>query len=293
MVLKTKKPIHFFTEQTDMDYYQFEFSKINSEESEILIAQLVEINFEGFEEGVNSLKALIPVKEFDESLFNSISEINHLKYSKSIIIEQNWNEKWESDFEPVLVNHPTTSKPFVFIRASFHKENYSFEYNIEVTPKMSFGTGHHATTYLMVANMSGIDFKNKTVIDFGTGTGVLAILAEKMGAKSVLAIDNDEWSINNARENIEVNNCKNTIILQAETIPKGNKADIILANINLNIIKENIVKIKDAALNETIFLFSGIMLHDEHKILEELTNAGMNIKNVFRREDWLSVLAVI
>ena len=276
-----------------MDYIQILFTDIDETKTEIIIALLSDIGFEGFQEENNLLKALIPIHQFDESLFNSISEINHLKYSKSIIKEQNWNEKWEADFEPVLVNHPTTSKPFVFIRASFHNENNSFEYNIEVTPKMSFGTGHHATTYLMVANMSGIDFKNKTVIDFGTGTGVLAILAEKMGAKSVLAIDNDEWSINNAKENIEVNNCKNITILQVETIPKGNKADIILANINLNIIKENIVEIKDAGLNETIFLFSGIMLHDEHKILEELTNAGMNINNVFRKENWLSVLAVI
>ena len=276
-----------------MDYIQILFTDIDETKTEIIIALLIDIGFEGFQEENNLLKALIPIHQFDENLFNSISEINHLKYSKSIIKEQNWNEKWEADFEPVLVNHPTTSKPFVFIRASFHDENNSFEYNIEVTPKMSFGTGHHATTYLMVANMSGIDFKNKTVIDFGTGTGVLAILSEKMGAKSVLAIDNDEWSINNAKENIKVNNCKNITILQAETIPKGNKADIILANINLNIIKENIVEIKDAGLNETIFLFSGIMLHDEHKILEELTNAGMNINNVFRKENWLSVLAVI
>ena len=269
------------------------FTDIDETKTEIIIALLSDIGFEGFQEENNLLKALIPIHQFDESLFNSIIEKDLLKYSKSIIKEQNWNEKWETDFEPVLVNHPTTSKPFVFIRASFHNENNSFEYNIEVTPKMSFGTGHHATTYLMVANMSGIDFKNKTVIDFGTGTGVLAILAEKMGAKSVLAIDNDEWSINNAKENIEVNNCKNITILQAETIPKGNKADVILANINLNIIKENITAIKDAASNETIFLFSGIMLHDEHKILEELTNAGMNINNVFRKENWLSVLAVI
>ena len=276
-----------------MDYIQILFTDIDETKTEIIIALLIDIGFEGFQEENNLLKALIPIHQFDEILFNSIIEKDLLKYSKSIIKEQNWNEKWETDFEPVLVNHPTTSKPFVFIRASFHNENNSFEYNIEVTPKMSFGTGHHATTYLMVANMSGIDFKNKTVIDFGTGTGVLAILSEKMGAKSVLAIDNDEWSINNAKENIEVNNCKNITILQAETIPKGNKADVILANINLNIIKENIVEIKDAALNETIFLFSGIMLHDEHKILEELTNAGMNINNVFRKENWLSVLAVI
>ncbi len=276
-----------------MDYIQIFFTEIDETEKEIIIALLSNIGFEGFEEDTNLLKALIPEQNFDENLLNFTIEINNLKYLKSIIKEQNWNAKWESDFKPVLVNHPITSKPFVYIRAGFHNANYTFEYDIEVTPKMSFGTGHHATTYLMVANMSGINFNNKTVIDFGTGTGVLAILAEKMGATKVLAIDNDQWSINNARENIAVNNCTHITLLQAETIPEGNKADIILANINLNIIKENITAIKHAASNKTIFLFSGLMLHDEDKIFAELTNAGINIKDVFRKENWLSVLAVI
>lgn len=276
-----------------MDYIQILFTDIDETETEIIIALLSDIGFEGFQEESNLLKALIPINHFEEQLFNTIIETYSLKYSKSIIKEQNWNQKWESDFEPVLVNHPVTSNPFVYIRASFHKTDTAFEYNIEVTPKMSFGTGHHATTYLMIANMSNIDFKNKTVIDFGTGTGVLAILAEKMGAKSALAIDNDEWSINNAKENIEVNCCKIIAILRADTIPKGNKADIILANINLNIIKENITAIKNAAQLGTIFLFSGIMLHDEDKIVAELTSAGIIIKDVFIKENWLSVLAVI
>lgn len=274
-----------------MEYIEIRFTDIDEDQKEILIALLSDIGFEGFEEDINFLKALIPELKYDENLLNTIIYIKNIKHSKSIVSEQNWNEKWESDFEPVLVNHPTTSKPFAYIRASFHKPDFEFEYDIEVTPKMSFGTGHHATTYLMVANMSGIDFQDKTVIDFGTGTGVLAILAEKMGAKKVIAIDNDEWSINNAKENIEVNNCINISLLNAETIALENKAEIILANINLNIIRDNVNDIKNAATNGSTFLFSGVMLHDEEGILSALTKAGLIIKEIFKKENWLCILA--
>jgi ribosomal protein L11 methyltransferase len=275
-----------------MEYLQINFYDTSQEQNEILIAQLNDIGFDGFEEEDNSLKAYISISKFDENLFNNIIDINQIKYSKSIIKEQNWNEKWEADFEPVEVSHPTTSKPFVYIRAGFHKPNILFEYNIEVTPKMSFGTGHHATTFLMVQQMSQIDFIGKTVIDFGTGTGVLAILAEKMGAKSILAIDCDDWSINNAKENIEVNGCININLLKAETIPAGNTADIILANINLNIISANIAAIKLAAKAGAPILFSGIMLHDEVQILQVLSNAPFQVKNIFKKDNWLAILCV-
>ena len=274
-----------------MEYIQILLKNINEDKKELLIALLAGIGFEGFEEEEENLKAFVKKENFDEQLFDNLIEINNIKYLKSIIKEENWNKKWEADFEPIIIYHPKTNLPLVFIRASFHKLNSSIKYDIEITPKMSFGTGHHATTYLMVANMSSINFKNKTVIDFGTGTGVLAILAEKMGAVKILAIDNDEWSINNARENIEVNSCKNITLLQAETIAEGNKANIILANINLNIIKENIAAIKNAASDGSIFLFSGIMLHDEEKIVTILKNAGLNIEEIFKKEEWLSIKA--
>ena len=274
-----------------MQYLQFSISDINDDKKDILIALLSNIGFEGFDETNNNLEAFIKEDFYVNDSFESIVEVISFKYSKSIIKEQNWNEKWESNFEPILVSHPISSKPFVYIRASFHKPNTSFEYDIEVTPKMSFGTGHHATTYMMVANMRDIIFKDKSVIDFGTGTGILAILAEKMGASKVLAIDNDEWSINNAKENVDVNNCRTITIVQAETIADGNNADIILANINLNIIKENIDAIKKAAKEGTIFLFSGIMLHDENDIVSTLTAAHIHIKNVFKRDNWLCILA--
>lgn len=275
-----------------MEYLQIHFTSLTEAQSDILIAQLSEIGFDGFEEDDTSLKACIPSDKFDENVYNNIIDVNQISYSKSIIKEQNWNEKWEADFEAVLVNHPITSKPFVYIRAGFHKPESTFEYDIEVTPKMSFGTGHHATTFLMVQQMSQIDFVGKTVIDFGTGTGVLAILAEKMGAESILAIDCDDWSINNAKENIEVNRCSKITVLKAETIPLGKKAVVVLANINLNIISANITEIKHASINGGTVLFSGIMLHDENNIIEVLHKASFTIKQIFRKDNWLAVMCV-
>ena len=174
---------------------------INStEESELLIADLSEINFYAFEQDENTLFAYIKEADFDEGKLTEI--LGEKNYEKAIIKDENWNQRWESDFHPVMVNN------FAVIRADFHEPVPDVKYELIITPKMSFGTGHHATTFLMVAMMEKIDFKDKTVLDFGTGTGVLAILAEKLGASKVLAIDCDEWSINNTLENIEANNCK-------------------------------------------------------------------------------------
>ncbi len=281
------KRLQFFI----MEYTAISFQNIEESQSELLVALLADIGFEGFEEETKTLKAFIKSADFDESLFNNVIELNKFKYSKSVIKQQNWNEKWEADFEPVKVLHPVTNVPFAYIRANFHKADPAFFYDISVTPKMSFGTGHHATTHLMVAHMSEIEFKDKSVIDFGTGTGVLAILAEKMGATKIVAIDNDEWSITNATENLKENNCYKIEIVLDETIASGNKAQIILANINLNIIKANIFSIANCAEQDAIFLFSGIMLHDEKNITEVLEHGGLAIKAIFKKDGWLSILA--
>ena len=275
-----------------MDYIEILFENLAEHETELMIALLAGIGFEGFEEENKVLKAFIPAVKFDEDVLDNIIEVKNIKYLKSVIKSQNWNEIWESDFQSVLIYYPNTEKPFVKILAHFHKPDPSFLFNISVTPKMSFGTGHHATTHLMVAHMSEINFKEKAVIDFGTGTGVLAILAEKMGASKVVAIDNDEWSINNAIENVEVNKCSNIKVLQAETISANLKAQVILANINLNIIKQNISAIIDAADIDAILLFSGIMLHDEEKIRTVLKEAGLKIEAVYRKDQWLSLKAI-
>lgn len=275
-----------------MEYIQFLFEDLSTDKKEILIALLGDAGFEGFEENNQALKAFIPESLFDKTLFDSIIDIVNVKYLQSNIKQINWNEKWESDFHPVEVIDILASKPFVYIRASFHEPNPAFEHDIIVTPKMSFGTGHHPTTFLMVLNMEQLDFAGKTVIDFGTGTGVLAILAEKLGAESVIGIDCDDWSIDNAKENLEANGCTKTTIVKAETIPSEYKGEIILANINLNIIAANIKEIKAACLPGTQLLFSGIMIHDEQKILETLSMGGFVIQNVYKRENWLAISAV-
>jgi ribosomal protein L11 methyltransferase len=275
-----------------MEYLQFLFEGLTTDKKDILIALLSDAGFEGFEESDQSLKAFIPQPLFDQSLFDSIIDVTNVKYLQSNIKKTNWNEKWESDFHPVEVINAATSKPFVYIRASFHAAAPAFEHNIIVTPKMSFGTGHHATTFLMVLNMQGIDFAGKTVIDFGTGTGVLAILAEKLGAASVVGIDCDDWSIDNAKENLAANDCTKISIVKAETIPSAYKGEIILANINLNIIAANINEIKAACIPGTKLLFSGIMIHDEKKILEVLSMGGLAIQEVYKRENWLAISAV-
>jgi ribosomal protein L11 methyltransferase len=276
-----------------MEYLQIHFTHITKSQSEILIAQLNEIGFDGFEEEVNELKAFIPSSNFDENLFNSIIDINNINYTKSLIKKENWNAIWEAEFEPIEVEYPDSSKPFVYIRAGFHEAKEGFEYDILVTPKMSFGTGHHATTFLMVQQMSQINFAGKTVIDFGTGTGVLAILASKMGAEHILGIDCDDWSIENAEENAAINDCKNITLLKAETIPvQAEKVDIMLANINLNIISENILAIKSATIEKGIILFSGIMLHDEANIVNVIEKEHITIKEIFKKDNWLALMCV-
>src|SRR3954471_8025302 len=190
------------------DYIEVVFEDIDTKQADILIALLDNLGFEGFEEGERQLRAYISINDFDEQDFVKIIKPYGLNYNVQIIKSQNWNAVWEGNFEPVVVHD------FVGIRAHFHPSLADrVNYEIIITPKMSFGTGHHATTYMMVEQMQHLDFHQKQILDFGTGTGVLAILSEKLGAAHVLAIDIDEWSIENAKENIERNNCS-TITLQ-------------------------------------------------------------------------------
>ena len=276
-----------------MEYIQITFESLSTDNKEMLIALLTEAGFTGFEEEEAMLKAFINSDNFDRNLFQNIISIFDINYSESLIYETNWNQEWESGFDPVTVFYPGSDRPFAHVRAAFHEKNNSVDFDIEVTPKMSFGTGHHDTTYLMIEQMSKLDFVNKHVIDFGTGTAVLAILAEKMGAASVLAIDNDDWSINNATENIEKNQCQNITLLKAETISLAPKASIILANINLNIIIASLDDIKIVSLPDTIILFSGIMEKDKATILDELIRKNFIISDCITRHEWLIISAKV
>lgn len=265
---------------------QIEIETNSVEQSEILIAELSEINFDAFEENENSLSTFINEENFNEDEFKKILLRKNIFYTKTIIAETNWNAKWESEFEPIVIVN------FVAIRAYFHAPVNTVAHEIIITPKMSFGTGHHATTYLMVQQMEHINFLGKSVLDFGTGTGILAILAKKLGAKKVVAIDNDEWSINNAKENFSANNCNDIILLQKDNLSGLEQFDIILANINLNVIAGCISQIKIATHSNSKLLLSGFLKPDEKKIADIFKTCGF--KHIFTKEknDWIAILLI-
>lgn len=252
----------------------------------MVTALLMDKGFEGAEEREKGTIVTISKHLFAPETVKDIFAKFAVSYSVETVDQQNWNAQWESSFEPVRVND------FAAIRASFHPPVTGVAHEIVITPKMSFGTGHHATTFLMIQEMSQLNFVNKTVTDFGTGTAVLAILAEKLGAKKVLAIDNDEWSINNANENIVANNC-NRITLQKGEEMEPAQVDVVLANINLNVIIANIQKIKKACGSESKILLSGLLMQDEETIKETLLTNGFTIVKIEHKKNWMAILTVV
>ena len=268
-----------------MNYLQIEFEIENTVENEILIALLSNAGFESFEEADKSLKAFIKEEGFTEDSLQDILNIVPVNYAVTVIPQQNWNAQWESSFEPIIVNE------FVAIRAAFHQPVKNVRHEIIITPKMSFGTGHHATTYMMIEQMEALDFGDKNVVDFGTGTGVLAILAEKMGAVAIDAIDYDEWSIENAVENIAANNCNKINLVKAETISDGKVYDIILANINLNVILENLAAIKAVSKKGTLILLSGFIKGDETIMTAALSVNGILQIKTIQKGEWICILS--
>ena len=264
-------------------YIQIEFQNISQEQSDILVAQLNDAGFDGFEEGEHALKAFISSDAYDENLLNTISASAGLNFSKTIIQETNWNQLWESNFSPVIVDD------FVAVRAHFHEAIKGVKFEIVITPKMSFGTGHHATTYLMMQQMEQIDFAGKKVLDFGTGTGVLAILAEKLGADKIVAIDNDKWSIENAAENIKRNTCSKIDLLLADNASLQDKFDILLANINKNVILDNLETIARQVNAGGYVLLSGLLADDELDILTAAHTLGLEFCQTAERDKWLFI----
>lgn len=267
-----------------MDYYISVSFKTGEAQTAMISALLMDMGFEGIEENEKETIASIPETLFEEEAIKAIFQQFEVPYTFSKVEQQNWNAQWEQSFEPVQVDD------FAVIRASFHAPVAGVKHDIIITPKMSFGTGHHATTFLMIQEMSALDFTDKTVIDFGTGTAVLAILAEKLGATAILGIDNDEWSINNAKENIAANDCQHITLQKADEMTADKKADIILANINLNVIIANILLIKNACLPKADILLSGLLKEDETQMTEILTKNGFYIQKIIHKNNWIAIL---
>lgn len=263
-------------------YIQIEIiSPLEQEQKDILIAVFSGMGFTGFEEERKSLKAFVPQQDFDEASVIDYCEINNIEFVKSVIEERNWNEEWEKNFEPVIVDD------YCAIRADFHAPIKNIKHEIIITPKMSFGTGHHATTYMMIQAMQQLDFTNKSVFDFGTGTGVLAILAEKEGAESIVAIDNDEWSIENAKENLERNSCRKIKLYRADEINEQKQFDIILANINRNVILHYLPAMKQHLATDGVLLLSGLLQTDKDIILAEAAKNNLKNTSELERNSWI------
>jgi ribosomal protein L11 methyltransferase len=264
-------------------YLRLHFTGISAEQSEILIAELSEVGIEGFEEGADELKAYIPTDNWNDSAIKEIAERVGVSYSKELIEETNWNQVWESNFQPVTVDE------FVSIRAHFHEPVKGVKHEIIITPKMSFGTGHHATTFMMIQMMESIQMEGSSLLDFGTGTGVLAILASKCGASPVIAIDNDDWSIANARENILQNNCASIILKKGDTARLNLVFDIILANINKNVILDNFASLVKQLDRAGVLVLSGLLTSDEPEILAMAKEQGLTLNQRLAKDNWLAL----
>ena len=270
-------------------YIQITIETTDVPESDMLVARLSQAGFEGFEEEPKKLHAFIPESLYDVSVAEKIiSDIKgladpfHTFFKVEYIEPRNWNAEWEKDFEPVIVDH------FCAIRAHFHEPVPAVRYDLVITPKMSFGTGHHATTYMMISALKGIDFRNHSVLDFGTGTGVLAILACKLGAGSVLAIDSDEWSTENALENVGVNDCAGIRIELKDSLSGTGQFDFILANINLRVILENMEFIQQHLTPPGVFIGSGVLESDEEKIRVKAASNGFTMERLMIKDNWMS-----
>ena len=267
------------------DFIQLNIQYKNPGDDELLIALLSNEGYLGFEEcDSNEMRAYIDSKDFDENILREISSKVYFKWTKSILPKTNWNKDWESNFQPVVIDD------YCGIRAVFHEPIKQVKHEIIITPKMSFGTGHHATTYMMIKSLQDVNVKNKKVFDFGTGTGVLAILAEKEGASEILAIDNDEWSVLNASENIIRNNADRIKILQSENPDCNQNFDIILANINKHIIIESLPALVKQLNPSGLIICSGFMQQDIDDIISMAAKCNLIFEQKKERENWVCII---
>ena len=267
-----------------MNYIQVEIKHQDAAIREMLIAHLADAGFESFEDKDDTLLAYILEGDYQHDDVAAIASQYHCSFSSKIIEQQNWNQMWEDSFEPVVVGD------FCMIRAEFHKPVTTCEHEIIITPKMSFGTGHHATTRLMIQQMQKTDLDGKTVLDFGTGTGVLAILAHKLNAGVVLAIDNDEWSYENTMENIGRNNASDINVQQGSLEVVGAETfDIILANINRHILMKYMEAMAQKLNNNGTLILSGILTEDKDLLCGSATNYGLKLDADASEDKWLSL----
>ncbi len=266
--------------------YDFKVSPLQPA-SDILIAELGELGFESFVEKEDGILAYIQQTDWDEGITQEVqvlkNDLFQIAYNYKEIAQENWNANWESNFEPIMVDGKCV------VRAPFHKK-LEVDHDIVIMPKMSFGTGHHETTHMMLQHILNNDFEEKTVLDMGSGTGVLAILAAMRGAAKIDAIDIDHWCYLNAKENVERNGCDFINVFEGDVhLIKDKKYDLILANINRNILLADI-PVYTECLNANGMLFlSGFYEEDIPQLSKKCEANGLAFQEKFQRNNWVSL----
>ena len=266
-----------------MQYIEVHIQQIKVDLKEIIIAFLPDFGFHQMEEIDADIKAYAAESESNLDELKSWLSDHQLNFQISIIGETNWNASWESNFQPVEIPKK------ILVRADFHPSQSGFKHEIIITPKMSFGTGHHATTKMMMEAMLEVDFTNKKVLDFGTGTGILAILAEQLGANEVIAIDNDIWSYENALENLKKNSAKNIHVECRDHLDGIGNFDIVLANINKNVLIDQSALIRSVLNQNGVLIISGLLSIDYNDICLVYNPLFGNKIKQFKSGDWIAI----
>jgi ribosomal protein L11 methyltransferase len=262
----------------------------SEEFSDILQAELAEIGFDSFMDNEAGFTASVSAENFDRESFDAVVN-NYAEGIKNYNIAeqelQNWNQLWESHYEPVEI------ADLCYVRAHFHPEKPHFKYQILITPKMSFGTGHHATTRMMLEHLLENDIAGKKVLDLGCGTAVLAIMADKLGASEILGCDIDDWVIENAEENIALNQSKTKVFLgTVKAVPAGETYEIILANINLHVLREEFSDYEKLLAKCGLLFMSGFLEEDIPVLERQATELGLRLVKAKTVEagNWASVV---
>ena len=259
--------------------------------AELIMAALGELGFESFVENENGLLAYIQAPDFDVSILNNQElwpEGSTPSYTWQIIEDQNWNALWESNFEPVIIDGRC------MVRAPFHPKNNDIEFDIEIEPKMSFGTAHHETTSQIICLLLNTDVKDKTVLDMGCGTGVLAILAAMKGASKITAIDNDEWAYHNSVENTAKNNLPHIDVYQGDAaLLEGKHFDILIANINRNILLNDMHHYRKCMTPGSILMMSGFYTQDVEAITTRANELGLSFISQTKKNNWATATFVL
>jgi ribosomal protein L11 methyltransferase len=253
---------------------------------DLLIAELAEQDYDGFLETESGIETYQTAAAFDEAELQEVLDryrsLGKISYTTQTVAEQNWNAVWESNFEPIIVEEQCR------VRASFHAAEPSYPYDIVINPKMSFGTGHHATTYLMLREQLSIDHHGKRVMDAGCGTGILSIMAQKRSAAYVLAFDTDSWAVENSQENFDLNGASAIQLFQGTVadVGLGESFDIILANINRNVLLDEMEQYVRHLAPGGQLLLSGFYEEDLPLMREAVTARALTEVRADSREQW-------